>query len=84
MFERAWFATGSEIVDGHPYIDKKKLLDFLIQDNGITEGTARNMLKPSHTKNLIGYLMNGEVIKQTGDGWSVFDNTFLSVLLTMR
>jgi len=84
MFERAWFATGSEIVDGRPYIDKKKLLDFLIQDNGITEGTARNMLKPSHTNKLIGYLTNGEVIKQTGDGWGVFDNTFLSVLLTMR
>jgi len=84
MFERAWFATGSEIVDGRPYIDKKKLLDFLIQDNGITESYAKSMIKPSNTNRLIGYLMNGEVIKQMGEGWGVFDNTFLSVLLTMR
>ncbi len=84
MFERAWFSTGCEIVDGRPYVDKKKLLDFLIHENGITEGTAKNMIKPSHTTKLIGYLMNGEVIKREGDGWAVFDNTFLSVLLTMR
>jgi hypothetical protein len=84
MFERAWFATGSEIVDGRPFVDKMKLLDFLIHDNDMTESYAKSMIKPSNTNRLIGYLMNGEVIKQMGEGWGVFDNTFLSVLLTMR
>ena len=58
-------------------------LDLAAERCGI-EPVAFCEIEPYAQNKLIGYLTNGEVIKQTGDGWSVFDNTFLSVLLTMR
>jgi len=71
----------------HAYRERGEIAGIMLRNRivrGITESYAKSMIKPSNTNRLIGYLMNGEVIKQMGDGWAVFDNTFLSVLLTMR
>lgn len=84
MFERAWFASGMNIMDGKPYIARDKMLEFLVQNDGNSEATAKNMIKPSHTNRFIGYLINGEIIENTTDGWVVKDTDFTSALLIMR
>lgn len=84
MFERAWFASGINIMDGKPYVARDKMLEFLVQNDGNSEATAKNMIKPSHTNRFIGYLINGEIIENTTDGWVVKDKDFTSALLIMR
>ena len=83
-FERAWFATGMKVLHGEPYVERGEMLNFLIQNDGNTEVAAKNMVKPSHTSRLIGYLINGEIIVPEAEGWVVKDDNFVSALLTMR
>ena len=45
LFERAWFASGQETVGNRPYVERKKMLDFLINNDGNTEEAAKAMVK---------------------------------------
>jgi phage/plasmid primase-like uncharacterized protein len=87
LFERAWFDSGAQVEDGQPYISRQKLLDFLIQQ-GNTEAVSKNMLKPSHTNRLIGYLINGEILapfdKENETGWTVINQDMAGAMLTMK
>lgn len=86
MFQRAWFASGEEMSDDHkPFVSRKAMLDFLVENDGNTEEAAKQMVKPGATGRYIGCLINGEIIEakdQKGDsGWQVIDNNLISTML---
>ena len=42
MFQRAWFASGEEMSDDHkPFVSRKAMLDFLVENDGNTEEAAK-------------------------------------------
>lgn len=84
LFQRAWRGTGENVVDGNPFIDKDSLIDFLIKNDGYAKGTAKNMVKPSHTNRLIGALINSEIIRPEGTGWVVIDAGLSSGMFTIK
>ena len=82
MFQRAWFASGEEMSDDHkPFVSRKAMIDFLVQNDGNTEENAKQMVKPGKADRFIGYLINGEIIESKGSGWQVLDNNLISTML---
>ena len=82
MFQRAWFASGEILSeDNKPFVSRKAMIDFLIQNDGNTEETAKQMVKPGKADRFIGYLINGEIIEAKDAGWQVLDNNLISVML---
>ena len=71
--------------DHKPFVSRKAMLDFLVQNDGNTEEAAKQMVKPGATGRYIGCLINGEIIEakdQKGDaGWQVIDNNLISTML---
>ena len=70
QFEAAWYAAGAEDKDGLPYLSRLALRAKLISD-GCSESTADKKLKPGSADQLIGMLMNAEIISPFGNGWVV-------------
>ena len=72
IFEAAWWASGAEVKDGHPYITRSALMDYLVS-KGIaqTEESAKQMCKPSQTTRLVGLLTVNEIIAPFEHGWRV-------------
>jgi len=82
-FERAWFGTGASVIDGLPHITRSALREFLLQD-GLSEGSAANELKPSSIDKLIGSLLHANIIKHDAHGWSVIDAQTKQALMIKR
>jgi phage/plasmid primase-like uncharacterized protein len=82
-WENAWAASGMDELDGYPYLTRSALRDKLEAD-GNAERTVRNMLNPSYSDKLIGYLLNSEVIEATQNGWIMRDEVHASVLLMRK
>jgi hypothetical protein len=68
LFENAWFDSGAEVVDGQPYLSRSALKEKLAKD-GNAERTVRNMINPSYTDKLIGYLTQSGMIEASEHGW---------------
>jgi phage/plasmid primase-like uncharacterized protein len=78
LFERAWFSIACEKYDGHPYVSRSALLNFLISSNGFKVSQAEAMIKPDGK--LIGELLNSDLISPLKNGWIVVDNLWISAL----
>lgn len=84
-FSRAWFATGCEVTeDGDPYLSRSGALNFLIDNDGVNDATAKNMVKPSQTNRFIGALTNAEYIASYRHGWKVVDGEMASQMLMTK
>jgi len=82
LFQRAWFGTGEEKINGSPFISRESLFNFLLEE-GYSKSTANATLRPSRTDRLIGHLLNAEIIKKEGEGWRVIHPAFCSSLLIL-
>lgn len=82
VWENAWWAAGAEVVNGQPYLSRSALKEKLSRD-GNAERTVRNMVNPSYTDKLIGYLTQAEMIRATEHGW-VMVNEVETVALMLR
>jgi putative DNA primase/helicase len=80
IVERCWFATGCEVNQDQPYISRSGLLDFLINNDGMKESTAKQMTKPADRSKLVGYLLNADVIQKMDNGWAVIDPALSSTM----
>jgi len=71
MFESAWFDSGTEIVNGKPFVSRSALLDYLKIKVGLKEAYAQQYLKPGVTDKLIGALTLAEMVEKSGAGFAV-------------
>jgi hypothetical protein len=83
QFEAAWYAYGAEDKDGLPYISRSALRAKLISD-GCSESTADKKLKPGSADQLIGMLINAEIISTYGNGWVVSNEVQGSAMMMAR
>jgi putative DNA primase/helicase len=75
-FERAWCKSHCETYDGHPYLSRSALLDFLISNDGFKQSKAEAMCKPDGQ--MIGQLLGADMIQAAQHGWIVVDNLWIT------
>lgn len=83
LFERAWWASGAELLDDAPYISNSALIECLIEQ-GYSEKTARNYVKQSNHAGPIVELMQAGIIEPRPHGWAVIDASTAAALMTNR
>jgi hypothetical protein len=83
MFENAWWSSGAEVINGQPYLSRSALKEKLTKD-GNAERTVRNMINPSYTDKLIGYLMQSGMIEASEHGWIVVNELETNSMLLRK
>jgi energy-coupling factor transporter ATP-binding protein EcfA2 len=81
MIQEAWRSTGEELFEGSPYITKSALLSFLINNKGLSESSAKQYVKPSQGKRLIGNLINNDIAKEALNGFVIVEPAMVSQLM---
>ena len=74
----AWHSTGEERLDGKPYITRGALKDFIINNKGKTEGTATKYLQASNKRDLIGLLIDADIVKEADNGFIIVDQSLIN------
>ena len=80
IIERAYWYGGAEMRNEAPYFSKSALIDML-ENDGISSGTAKNYAKASYDRGPICYLINAEIIKPCDHGWIILDDVMASILM---
>jgi hypothetical protein len=79
-FERAWWASGTEIRMGLPYVTRSALRDLLRQD-GKAEQTIKNALNPKSEHKMTHILVTAGMIEEYENGFIVTDEVESSAWL---
>lgn len=82
LIEDAWWASGTEMRDGAPYVSRDALLQYMVQGQGVAESTARKRLQPSGAllRQLVESRYLSPLPSAMGYGWVVVDSTTVSAL----
>jgi hypothetical protein len=72
--QRAWFASGADLIAGHPFITRDALVRFLIENDGMTKAAASQQCRPAGGR-LVTSLVNAEMICAHLNGWEVVDQS---------
>jgi hypothetical protein len=83
MFENAWFDSGAEVINDQPYLSRSALKEKLAKD-GNADRTIRNMINPSYTDKLIGYLMQSGMIQASEHGWIMVNEVETNSMLLRK
>jgi hypothetical protein len=83
QFKNAWYDAGAEERNGLPYLSRSALRAKLMKD-GCSEATADKKMKPGSTDQLIGALINAEIIRPDEAGWSVSNNVYASAMFLSK
>lgn len=81
--ERAWWDSGSEVIDGKPYITRSGLKTLLEKD-GFKERTIKNMIMPSYSDKLIGNLLSARYLENHHFGWLIINEIDVTRLLLAK
>lgn len=79
-FKRAWIESAYDFIGVYPYVSRSALIEYLIKCRGVTRSTAETYCKESKD-NIIGTLINNQIIQPDSNGWKVVDPIILSVML---
>ncbi len=79
-FENAWFFGGAMEKDGAPYLARSTLIDYLMENKGLTEASAKVYARPSQKGRLVSNLLTSQIISALDDGWAVVDGTVKTTL----
>lgn len=83
--ERAWWASGAEVVNGAPYISRAALKHFLSEAMGWTDGTISQNLKPSAAAGMVVRdMLDGSFFQPEGHGWIICDPVRASALMLSK
>lgn len=77
-FTDAWRSTGEDRIDGAPYITRSALKDFIENDLGKTEGTAKKYVTPTNKRDFIGVLIEADIVKEAENGFVIVDQNLLN------
>jgi len=84
-FARAWFDNSCPLdADGKPWISNNQLRKWLMDVEGLAEGSAKKEVMPGSTGRLINVLDEEQLIEWNTNGWTVTDEAWASVLHMMR
>lgn len=84
MFESAWWHGGAEERDGVPYVSRSAFIEYLVANQGLTEGTAKMYTKPSAIGKPVSDLLIGEVIASHEHGWIMLDEVEASAMMMRK
>lgn len=76
----AWAKSGCEIDDEKPYISRSFLSEFLMNEVGMTRGTANNNLAPRGGK-MINSLLDSRIIKKFKNGYLIIEKDFAATMM---
>jgi len=74
--EDCWHASGEEYIGRNPYVTRSSL-EHLLDGRGLSAGTIKQYLKPTHEKGIIGPLLSAKAIEEAANGWIVIDDDWL-------
>jgi hypothetical protein len=83
-FTNAWWASGAENNSENPYLSRSALIEYLINNEGLSEATAKTYAQASKQGRLIYNLLNAEIIQAHAHGWIVCDNVTASSMMLRR
>ena len=83
-FSNAWLQANEADRDQMPYLSRSALINYLIEDEGLSESTAKTYVKGGKRDKLIYNLLTAQIIRAHGDGWVVFEGTTASTFMLMR
>jgi putative DNA primase/helicase len=75
-FEEAWRSSGEERLGRNPYVTRSAL-ETMLEGRGLSAGTIRQYLKPTHEKGIIGPLLDAKAIEEASNGWIIICNDWL-------
>jgi putative DNA primase/helicase len=84
MFEKAWFDSGAEVIDGKPYLSRSAFMDYLTTKMDMKESSADQYAKGSTKGKPIYELLLAGVIEKHSHGWLVVDNLLSSAFLLSK
>ena len=83
-FTNAWWASGAEINNESPYLSRSALIQYLINNEGLSESTAKTYAQSSKKGRMIYNLLTSKIIRSEAHGWIVSDEVTASVMMISR
>lgn len=83
-FTNAWWASGAEANNDCPYLSRSALIEYLVNNEGLSEATAKTYSQASKQGRLIYNLLNAQIIQASAHGWIVSDNVTASSMMIKR
>lgn len=80
----AWWKAGAQEQNGSPYVARNDLIQYLIENEGVSESTAKMYVKEGKKGRLIYNLLTAEIITQHDRGWIICDQVLASALLIRK
>ena len=80
-FRNAWSDSGQDIIEGHPYVSRSAWLRSMVTNDGTSEKTAQQNMRPSETNRIVGRLISTGVIMPHSNGFMVIDPGLCTQLL---
>lgn len=84
LFENAWWSGGAQVSNGLPYLARSDLMQYLTEQMGIKETSARLYCKPGAKGKLIADLLVAEMLESVDGGWIVSDEIQASAMLIRK
>jgi hypothetical protein len=82
-FKRSWFKNHCQMHENMPFVTREAMLEFLIENDGLSKSSAENYCKPSNDK-FIGLLVNADAIRVSGDGWVLSNEVIASAWMVEK
>lgn len=83
-FTNAWWHGGAEEINGVPYLSRSAMLDYLMNNEGHKESTAKTYVQESKKGRLIYNLLNAQIVRSHQHGWIVVNETTASQMLLQK
>jgi len=81
LIRNFWDASGQEVREGVPFIERLALKEYLINEGAMSDRTVTNHLTPSRHNGLVKTLTDNAIIEQCDGGWLIVDGATASVML---
>lgn len=83
-FSNAWWRAGAQVRIDCPYLSRSDLIEYLVQNEGVKEDTAKMYVKEGKKGRLIYNLLTAQIITAHWEGWVISDQVVASQLLIQK
>jgi hypothetical protein len=83
-FTNACWHSKAEEFNGSPYLSRSALINYLINNEGLSEATAKTYAQASKQGRLIYNLLTSQIIQAQDHGWVVSDNLTASSMMLSK
>lgn len=80
-FERAWFRSGADLVDGSPYLTRKDWAAWLVENGEVGKESSAVQVVKSSGKGIARKLLDAGVIEDHGSGYILIDKDMVTALV---